>query len=276
MSGPEQQTVRVTGLSRLKNRLDPLLKGPLRSLARLIYQPLARRTPVTLFIGNEPLRFQYGSQPTVVDGMLPFEHRIFAGAIQPGQTVVDVGAHLGAFTVLAGLRVGARGWVASFEPTEASRRVLSANIRLNRYEDRTEIVGAVAGDHAGPVDFYTRGVDSTNRIFAPDSDEPEYTRRTVPMVRLDDFFASSRPRPDLVKIDVEGAEFAVLRGAEKIMATGARILCEIHPYEWERAGHSAGELVEWLRARNRSMVWLGTTEVVAEFRYGNTELVPVA
>ena len=275
MNDSHRQTIRLTGLARLQQRLDPWLKGPVRSLARWIYRPLVRLRPVTLMVGAEPVRFRFGTQPPITNGRLVDEHLLFANAIRKGDSVVDVGAHHGTFTVLAGVCVGPTGWVTAFEPTDATRRILTSNIRINGYQDRTEIVPAAAGERAGTIDFFVRGDESTNRVFTPRETESGYTRQTVQLVRLDDFFANNRRQPNLLKIDVEGAEFAVLRGAERIVASDTRIFFEIHPYEWERAGHSANDLLDWLSAHGRSMVWLGTDEPVREFRYGNTELLRV-
>ena len=267
---------RLTGLAALQQRLDPWLRGPMRALARLIYRPLARRRPVTVLIGAVPARFSFGTQPGVKRGELEPEARIFTHAIEAGATVLDVGAYHGTFSVLAGARVGPGGRVFAFEPTAESREYLRQNIALNGYEDRITVVPMVAGERPGQVEFYQRASDSTNTLFRPSSERIGFSSVTVEMTTLDATMLEAGGTASVVKIDVEGAEFSVLRGAELIMAARTRIFFEIHPYAWAEAGHSGTELVEWLAIRGRRMVWLGTNEPVTEFRYGNTELVPLS
>ena len=98
---------------------------------------------------------------------------------------------------------------------------------------------------------------------------------SVQLTTLDAFFAEIGTDPSLVKIDVEGAEFAVLRGSDRIVRGPARVLCELHPYAWPAAGHTGADLQRWVEQRGRRLVWLDGGEPVHEFRYGVTELVPI-
>jgi hypothetical protein len=135
------------GLSRLHSILERVLRGSLRSVARLVYRPLARRFHITLLIDGQPVRFRFGSEPpTQGRGIAPVDLRRFTAFIQPGITVADVGAHVGTFSVIAGARVGPAGHVFSFEPAPESRRMLQENIGLNRFDKRMTVVPAVVSD----------------------------------------------------------------------------------------------------------------------------------
>jgi FkbM family methyltransferase len=271
-------TVNPRGLSRVHSILARVLRGPLRSVARFVYRPLARRFHITLTIDGKPVRFRFGSEPpTQGAGIGPLDLRRFAAFIQPGFTVADVGAHVGTFSVIAGARVGPAGRVFSFEPAPESRRMLQQNIGLNRFEQRVTIVPAAVSDQTGQTVFYIDGKSTTNSLMQLESVSPTGSAPqraiTVGLTTLDDFFASIGRDPDLVKIDVEGAEFAVLRGADRILRGPARVLCELHPYAWTAAGHDGHAMVQWLKERGRRIVALDDGKPLSEFRYGVTELV---
>jgi FkbM family methyltransferase len=74
--------------------------------------------------------------------------RHFARAVRPGMTVVDAGAYLGYFTLLAANRVGRRGRVHAFEPHPESFRALQENVRANRFEDRVTAVPVALDDRS--------------------------------------------------------------------------------------------------------------------------------
>lgn len=269
--------VEPRGLSRIHSVLARVLRGPLRSAARLVYRPLARRFHITLTIDGQPVRFRFGSEPpTQGNGIAPIDLRRFAAFIHPGFTVADVGAHVGTFSVIAGARVGSAGHVFSFEPAPESRRMLQENISLNRFERRVTVVPAAVSDRPGETVFYVDGNSTTNSLMrlatvSPIGSAPQ-TPIKVELTTLDVFFGALGRDPDLVKIDVEGAEFAVLRGADRILRGPARVLCELHPYAWPSAGHDGSTLSEWLRQRGRRIVALESGEPLTEFRYGVTEL----
>jgi FkbM family methyltransferase len=133
--------------------------------------------------------------------------------LRPGDNFVDVGANLGYYTVIAGLAVGNRGSVTSFEPLTSIRTRLIRNISLNGLSNvavRPEVVGS----QTGPVAFY-EPVDVTNlglgSMVKPSGD---YRAYQLACVRLDDALGAV---PRLVKIDVEGAEPEVFEGARELL-----------------------------------------------------------
>ena len=123
--------------------------------------------------------------------------------------------------------------------------------------------------------FYVTGDQSQNSLYrsavAHAGSPPVAT--TLECVTLDGYFQTGA-RPAVVKIDAEGAEFAILRGGEETLAAGARVFCEMHPYAWAEAGHTESELTAWLDARCRSVVDLRTGRPpVGAIDYGPYELV---
>jgi FkbM family methyltransferase len=149
------------------------------------------------------------------------EYEAFRAATQPGDVVIEAGAHTGAYTVLFAQWVGATGHVFAFEPVPSIARELRAQLTLNRVADRVTVIGAAVAEGAGTL--------SLTRPALPG--DPDAHRLAVPTVGLDEFCAERGARPRLVKVDVEGAELSVLRGARATFAAArpGHVFVEMHP-----------------------------------------------
>lgn len=124
---------------------------------------------------------------------------------------VDVGANVGSYAVLAAGVCGAR--VLALEPVASTFARLRRNIDANGLAERIDAHRVAAADRPGSVRFIVDS-DTTNRI-ADDDDAPARTDE-VPCARLDDLIGADVPQ--LIKIDVEGHESGVLRGASRVLA----------------------------------------------------------
>ncbi|WP_318306639.1 FkbM family methyltransferase [Amycolatopsis solani] len=143
-----------------------------------------------------------------------YEHgevEALAEALRPGGLFLDVGANIGWFTLmLAAHRPSARVW--AFEPLPATADRLAANVR-RAGRDNVRVVRAAAGRATGTVPF-TSTVDSA---FAHRA-EGAGPSVVCPVTTVDDEWdRAGQPRVDAVKVDVEGAEPDVLRGAERVL-----------------------------------------------------------
>jgi FkbM family methyltransferase len=179
--------------------------------------------------------------------------RAFFRAISEGDWVADVGAFRGTYTVLAAAAAGPTGRVTAFEPFPESRQLIARSVAKNGIEDRVVIAPYAVLDRTGQVNFFTAGVRNENSVYKT-AVPSQATPVIVSCVTLDGYFDREGRLPAVVKVDVEGAEFAVLRGAERILASGARVFCEFHPYAWEEAGHNAEDFFAWLATRGRRIV----------------------
>jgi FkbM family methyltransferase len=162
---------------------------------------------------------------------------LFARVLRPGDTVVDVGANHGYFTVLAGTLVGAKGRVEAFEPNPAVAAALARVLRRNGLDGRIPVHQAALSDREGWAEFFVSvspvndGLSSL--LAASDALEhgvirADHTIR-VPTQTFDAFAErAGLGRVDLLKVDVEGAEAMVLRGMERTLAQRPprRIVCE--------------------------------------------------
>src|SRR5262249_47743597 len=88
----------------------------------------------------------------------PVFYRAFVDRISEGMVVIDIGAHIGIFTLGAPIRVGQRGRVFAFEPSPEPAEVLAHHVGLNRGSDRVEVVRVVVGETNGLVPFYVHGL----------------------------------------------------------------------------------------------------------------------
>lgn len=137
-----------------------------------------------------------------------------ASHLLPGQTFWDVGAHIGYFTVQAARQVGPTGSVVAFEPSPRTYARLMRAIRLNGYVN-VEMVPEAVGESPGRMPVYRQGMTTATATLDPTACGT--AAATVNVGTLDGYLAG-RAVPDLVKIDVEGYEAAVLRGAPRLIA----------------------------------------------------------
>jgi FkbM family methyltransferase len=166
-----------------------------------------------------------------------------ASAVRSGTTVLDVGAYVGYFTLLAAQRVGPRGRVLAFEPHPESRAALLGNVRANHLQDRV-VVSAVALSVASASRAFALEPNPTQSGLADDGEATIDVR----CVAADDHLTG--PPPDTIKIDVEGAELDVLSGmGETLRRAGDVVLViECNPETLQRTGVSPQVLLERLRA----------------------------
>jgi FkbM family methyltransferase len=215
--------VRAAALPRLVRFLagHPLVRrDPLGALGRVLrWQAVARRggmldAPwVEGPAGQLRLRLRRGLSSATAcwyAGLTdPAEMGFVLQALRPGERMADVGANVGVYAALAAGAAGAR--VLALEPAVETLPDLMAMLALNGLEDRVEVRAVAAGAAAGRLRF-TQGRGTTNRAAADGAAE-------VPVETLDALCGADPPL--LVKVDVEGAEPAVLAGAAGLLAGGA-------------------------------------------------------
>lgn len=184
----------------------------------------------------------------------PSFYQPFVQRIREGMTVFDIGAHIGLFTLAAAKRVGKSGRVYAFEPSPETVEILERHISLNGWQDRVEAVRAVVSDVNGEAPFYTYGMSmaaSLSRenveILNPEQLDRPASKIDITAVTLDQFCKDRHIKPDILKIDVEGAELLVLQGAKNLLSKGnVSILCEIHPNQMKNCGSSLSGFCEYL------------------------------
>jgi FkbM family methyltransferase len=131
-------------------------------------------------------------------------------SLRPGMVYVDVGANIGSHAINAARVVGEKGRVFAFEADPETYRILQKNIDLNQLGNII-LRQTCVSDNSGSVTFYKHKDSAKSSIV----DRGEKTSVVLPADRLDNLVQSDT-RIDILKIDVEGAELNVLRGAQQI------------------------------------------------------------
>jgi FkbM family methyltransferase len=214
--------------------------------------------------GTRPVRLKYRNDPdlTVRNDVRQLE--FFCGSVKSGDFVVDVGANVGQYAVLIGSIVGNTGQVIAFEPERGARELLEQNVELNRLGTRVKVEPFAVCDTDGERTFYSREGDMMSSLqragFGTNSNLPDIRETVVQTVSLDDYLSSNGlADPHWLKIDAEGAEIQVLRGASRALHGHTNIVCELHPYAWEAFGSTFEELVALVEGAGRTMRFLDET-----------------
>lgn len=181
--------------------------------------------------------------------------------LTPGMRVVDIGANIGLYSILVGLIVGSRGKVFAFEPSTESYEHLVANLALNQITCVDTIKTALAdtpndnlflkrdaGYRDGDRYLALRKKENirVSAIFGDIGDS-----EAVSVTTLDRYFyivKKEKSRVDFLKIDVEGAELAVLRGAKRLLTENVNIMLmfECTAQGCLCAGHSQSDVFQFL------------------------------
>jgi FkbM family methyltransferase len=222
--------------------------------------------------GTRPVRPRYASSADVNVRHDALQVRLLSAQLDEGDTAIDVGAHAGQYSLLMAARCGRSGSVVSFEPDPYARAVLQRNVDLNPGIKPPTVEALALSDTSGRSVLYSNGGNSQSSLVRSAVD-PEGTLHPealgVDVTSLDDYLGLRPHRPRWVKIDVEGAEIRVLRGAGRLLASDAGILCELHPYAWPELGDSFRELEAIVARSGRRMRYIDRAEAIrGEPAYG--------
>jgi FkbM family methyltransferase len=144
----------------------------------------------------------------------------FISTIRPGDTVFDVGAAHGYYTLLSAKLVGPAGRVVAFEPSPQNAAYLRAHVQRNRLSNVTIRPEAIS-DFVGELRFQIGMGSGTGRI-------DQHGSLTVPALTLDQAVAELGCVPQALKIDVEGAELTVLAGARTLLQSFPTLFLSTH------------------------------------------------
>ena len=170
----------------------------------------------------------------------PYETELLLGMLQPGDVMVDVGANIGYFSVIAAAQVGEAGAVVAFEPDPRNCELLRRNVTHNGLAARVEIVEAGLAATDAPGDLYLSEDNfGDHQIFAADD-----TRDSVPVTLLHgaSYLQSRVQRIDLLKVDTQGAHIdkahaAVAARVRRIRARTGGAVGDAGPAHVDRRSH---------------------------------------
>jgi len=171
---------------------------------------------------------------------------VIQSCLHPGSVFVDIGANFGLHTIHAAKQVGEQGFVFAFEPVLRNLKLLQRNIALNHIQHQSFVVSAAVSNQSQPtLEFHI----PTDEIAVTASLNPTANTQTVQVsnVRLEDYWQRIHLPIHLIKIDVEGAELEVLRGAETLLQRWhPQLLIEVHGFALPDFGASVEALQTFL------------------------------
>lgn len=151
--------------------------------------------------------------------------------VRPADVFMDIGANIGIYSIAAALRMGERGRVYAFEPHKVNALSLLRNIQANGLGGRIDVFSCALSDHEGMLDFNYASLSSASTASQLGHRRVPGTSEEFVPVAAEKVFAASVDRliergsivaPDLVKIDVDGNEIAILRGMRQLLRSEKR------------------------------------------------------
>jgi FkbM family methyltransferase len=166
----------------------------------------------------------------------------FAELVKPNDTVLDIGANIGMFSLLGSRLVGDNGRVIAFEPSRKTFDVLNENLKLNNCKN-VETVQLALGDTEGSIFLGEVENDALNFI-----DKNQKSGEEVALKLLDNYLKENKiAKIDFIKIDIEGAEYLCFKGAtEMLKKHRPTIIMECNENWCHRFGYSVFELLNFL------------------------------
>ena len=229
----------VAPWTRYKNRLARWAQKSLpRDAGPVVYSGIQGDYHMRLDLANEPERWMYLNNYELMF------RRILREVLGPGDVYIDGGANLGFLTLFASRCVGPTGKVFAFEPMPPTAARLEETIALNSLAN-VELKACAVWDSAITTKMYWfADADSGSVSLGKREDLQVEQEFNVPAVRIEDVV--DRP-VKAIKLDVEGAELAALRGAENLLKSSRpHILMELNPNTCRTFGYHPIDLVRWV------------------------------
>ena len=174
-----------------------------------------------------------------------FARQLFTSALRPGATVVDGGAHIGLYSVLASRKLGGKGTVFAFEPDPHNFRALTVNLDLNGCQNVLATPKALSSSEAH-ASFYQSAGSISSSLY----DRAELDRRCVKVIRtetttVDRALAKTDVDCLIAKLDLEGAEPLALQGMRETVCRARQVVvfAETNPSALRSAGWEPSELI---------------------------------
>jgi len=224
-------------------------------------------------IGGFDIRFPVRFSRYYPTDYEPYLFQFLKKNCHEGYTFLDCGAHIGLFSVVGSRIVGERGKVVSFEPMPSIRAVLENTISINNCSNVTVRPEAVSSK-IGEARFFDTGnvASNANSLVRQDRHAGNIT---VPVTTIDQVRAEMNLRINCIKIDVEGAEYDLLVGAEKTIKEDRPILfLSLHPPAIAQGGQSL-EMIWNILAGYSYSVQLSGTEIDRNYFISQADLFDV-
>jgi len=198
-------------------------------------------------------------------GLEAGETKLFSSLAKNAQCVLDIGANLGYYSLLAARMMGPSGIVFAFEPAKENFIMLKKNIDANHYENIRSVPKAVS-EVTGKVTLYVSEAHSgDHRIYDGGEKREKYEIDTV---ALDDFLPIGT-KLDLIKMDIQGAEMLALQGMQRVLQDNPDIIImsEFWPEGLRACGSSPEKFLSFFKDRDFQIAYINDAD-------GNTRSMP--
>jgi FkbM family methyltransferase len=225
------------GLDQLKRRIERRFLPKVQVWVQ-IQSGLSKGVWMHLRLPREALLWSGEHEPEVQNAIL--------AKVGPGAVVYDIGAHVGMMALWTALLVGDLGLVVAFDGDPENIARLQEHCARNGLENRLRVVHAAVWSRTSidGIGFRRGATARSQGGVQADGNRPVLGSGeviNVPVVSLDDFIGAGVPPPQLVKIDVEGGEYEVLRGGKKLFARQRPlVIAEVHHQQ------AAEQIASWL------------------------------
>lgn len=192
-----------------------------------------------------------------------YETQLFTEAIAPGMVVIDVGANIGYYTLIAARAVGSEGTVVAFEPEPDNFRLLSRNVDGSGFSDRVTLIQGAVGAKDGTATLF-RDFDNLGAHSLAEENLVSVGSVEVPSFRLAEALVQRGiERIDILKLDAQGAEGLVIGGAkEMLLRNPVRVFMEYWPTGLRRMGTDPEALLRMLSEDcGFGMCWIDEEQV---------------
>lgn len=193
--------------------------------------------------------------------------------------VIDIGANIGFYSVLFAQEINKR--VLSVEPTQNALKRLRQNIKLNNVESKVEIFEGVVSDHNGTLKIKSVvGKEEYSTICNPVHEsigQQQILEEEVECITLDDLIEKYQLSPGFIKMDVEGAEMLVFKGAMKTLTKHRPIIIsELTDELLRKNGSSAAEIIELIVSANYKVIDpLNASNTFKNQKFGDVLCIPL-
>jgi FkbM family methyltransferase len=178
--------------------------------------------------------------------------------------IFDIGANHGITALMMARQCSLDGLVYAFDPSEEACRIIQENALHSHMQEKVIAVNSLVMDHSGDVqNFYWSFASGGASIFENRLGH-NYALKKVTL-SVDDFCLYMKLKPDLIKIDVEGAEFLVIKGMENTLRSDRPMIhLELHSWQEMTMKANAKQILEWLIPFGYHMIYLSTLEIITD------------
>jgi len=237
------------------------LKGTIKNLIYSILEktiyPTGKKVNISGFSLSLPIKYsRFFPKNYETDNM-----EFLRNNITKGMTVIDIGAHIGLYTIAMGKIVKGNGKVYSFEPTPATFNVLQKNIHFNKMNNIVRPINKAVSNAEGTTTFFINdtGVCNSNSLASNYSSNKRIGIK-VALISIDKLVKTENISfIDIIKIDAEGAEYSVLKGSEKTLRQfRPKIILGLHPKSIENFGDSLIVIYDFISALGYKIIYENT------------------